>query len=63
MYYITDLHKLSYSEEIKSNNNNGYIFKNLLPGEKYAVQVTAITVTGLAIPLDLSYINTEPYGM
>ncbi|XP_026805156.1 tenascin-like [Rhopalosiphum maidis] len=61
MYYINDLQKLSYSEEKKSNNNHGYNFENLLPGEKYAIQVTAITAAGLAIPLDLSYIYTEPY--
>ncbi|XP_060851896.1 uncharacterized protein LOC132930188 isoform X2 [Rhopalosiphum padi] len=62
MYYNTDLKQLNYSEEVKSNNNHGYIFENLLSGEKYAVQVTAITATGQAEPSMLSYIYTEPYG-
>jgi endothelial-specific receptor tyrosine kinase len=63
MYYNTDLKQLNYSEEVKSNNNHGYIFENLLSGEKYAVQVTAITATGHAKPSMLSYIYTEPNGM
>jgi len=52
----------SYSEEVRSNNNNGYTFENLLSGEKYAVQVTAIWATGQAKPSKISYIYTEPYG-
>jgi hypothetical protein len=53
----------NYLEEVKSNSNHGYIFENLLSGEKYAVQVTAITATGHAKPSMLSYIYTEPNGM
>jgi len=53
----------SYSEEVKSNNNRGYVFENLLFGEKYEVQVTAISTTGQTIPSKMSYINTTPYGM
>ncbi|CAI6369742.1 unnamed protein product [Macrosiphum euphorbiae] len=52
----------SYSEEVKSNNNYGYVFENLLSGEKYAVQVTAISATGQATPSKISYIYTTPYG-
>ncbi|XP_060876579.1 uncharacterized protein LOC132949615 [Metopolophium dirhodum] len=52
----------SYSEEVKSNNNHGYVFENLLFGEKYEVEVTAISATGQAIPSKMSYINTTPYG-
>ncbi|XP_001943393.2 uncharacterized protein LOC100166399 [Acyrthosiphon pisum] len=53
----------SYSEEVKSNNNHGYVFENLLFGEKYAVQVTAISATAqLAIPSNISCIYTKPYG-
>jgi len=53
----------SYSEEVKSNNNNGYVFENLLFGEKYAVQVTAISATCQATPSKISYIYTKPYGI
>jgi len=53
----------SYSEEVKSNNNHGYIFENLLFGEKYAVQVTSISATGQTMPSKISYIYTAPYGM
>ncbi|KAF0753286.1 Tyrosine-protein kinase receptor Tie-2, partial [Aphis craccivora] len=62
IFYNTNLQQLNYSEEVKSNNNNGYILENLLPGKKYAVQITAITATGQANPSNLSYIYTEPYG-
>jgi len=62
VYYNTDL-QINYSEEVKSNNNHEYIFENLLPGERYTVQVTAITATGQANSSSLLYINTEPYGM
>jgi len=53
----------SYSEEVKSNNNYGYVFENLLSGEKYAVQVTAISAAGQATPSKISYIYTTPYGI
>jgi endothelial-specific receptor tyrosine kinase len=49
--------------EVKSNNNHGYVFKNLLSGEKYAVQVTAMSATDQAKASKISYIYTEPYGM
>lgn len=48
--------------EVKSNNNHGYVFKNLLSGEKYAVQVTAMSATDQAKASKISYIYTEPYG-
>ncbi|XP_026822080.1 LOW QUALITY PROTEIN: tenascin-like [Rhopalosiphum maidis] len=54
------LQQQTYLEEVKSNKNNGYIFENLLPNEKYAVQVTAITATGQTKPSILSFIYTEP---
>ncbi|XP_027837642.2 uncharacterized protein LOC114120057 [Aphis gossypii] len=60
--FNTAFQPLNYVEEVKSNNNQGYIFENLLPGERYAVQVTAITSSGQSNSSSLSYINTEPYG-
>jgi len=63
MFNNTATQQKSYSEEVKSNNNHGYIFENLLSGEKYAVQVTAIWATGQAKPSKTSYIYTESYGM
>ncbi|KAL5235451.1 hypothetical protein ACI65C_002861 [Semiaphis heraclei] len=63
MFNNTATQQKSYSEEVRSNNdNNGYKFENLLSGEKYAVQVTAIWATGQAKPSKISYIYTEPYG-
>jgi len=62
MFDHTVTQQQSYSEEVKSNNN-GYTFENLLSGEKYAVQVTAISATGEAKPSIISYIYTKPYGM
>jgi len=64
MFNNTDTPQKSYSEEVRSNNNNnGYVFENLLSGEKYAVQVTVIWATGQAKPLKISYIYTKPNGM
>ncbi|KAL4119661.1 hypothetical protein QTP88_012455 [Uroleucon formosanum] len=54
--------QLHYSEEVIFNDNHGYVFKNLLYGEKYAVQVTAISATGRAKASEISYVYTEPYG-
>lgn len=61
MFNHTVKQQQSYSEEVKSNNNE-YTFENLLPGEKYAVQVTAISATDKAEPSIISYIYTKPYG-
>lgn len=52
----------SYSEEITSINNNGYVFENLLSGQKYVLNVTAISVTGQVKSSRISYISTEHYG-
>ncbi|CAI6363846.1 unnamed protein product [Macrosiphum euphorbiae] len=60
--HTAGIQQQSYSEEVKSNNNYGYVFENLLSGEKYAVQVTAISATGQATPSKISYIYTTPYG-
>ncbi|XP_022174267.1 uncharacterized protein LOC111036533 isoform X2 [Myzus persicae] len=52
----------SYSEKVKSNDNYGHIFENLLPGEKYTVQAIAILATGQTKPLNISYVYTKPRG-
>lgn len=62
MMVNTPLQQQGFSEEVISNDNHGYVFKNLLYGEKYAVQVTAISATGQAKASEISYIYTEPYG-
>jgi len=59
----TDIQQLSYLEEVKSIVHSGYVFENLLSGEKYGVQVTAISAMGQAKASTISYIYTEPYGM
>lgn len=61
--HTADVQQQGYSEEVKSNNNHGYIFENLLSGEKYAVQVTALSATDQAIPSKISYTCTKPDGM
>ncbi|KAL5235450.1 hypothetical protein ACI65C_002860 [Semiaphis heraclei] len=63
MFNNTDTQQKSYSEEVKSKSNNGYIFENLLSGEKYAVQVTAIWATAQVEPSKISYIYTKPNGI
>ncbi|XP_029343331.1 uncharacterized protein LOC100159980 [Acyrthosiphon pisum] len=62
MMVNTPLQQQGFSEEVISNDNHGYVFENLLYGEKYAVQVTAISATGHAKASEISYIYTEPYG-
>ncbi|CAI6376985.1 unnamed protein product [Macrosiphum euphorbiae] len=62
MMVNTPLQQQGFSEEVISNDNHGYVFENLLYGEKYSVQVTAISATGQAKSSEISYIYTEPYG-
>jgi len=62
MYDNTDLQQLN-SSEVDFDNSHGYIFENLLPGVRYAVQVIAITAEGQANASSLSYIYTESYSM
>lgn len=62
MFNSTIIQQKSYSEEIKSKNNNGHIFENLISGQKYAINVTAISAIGQVKSSKISYISTEHYG-
>lgn len=62
MFNDTDVQQKSYSEEYKSNNNE-YKFENLISGQKYAIEVTAISATGQKYQTSkTSYISTEVSG-
>lgn len=62
MFNGINMQQKSYSEEIKSKNNNGYIFENLIPGQKFAINVTAISITGRVKLSKILYTSTEHYG-
>lgn len=51
----------SYSVEAKTNHN-GYLFENLVSGQKYAVKVTAISTSGETKSSEVSYVSTEDHG-
>jgi len=58
----TATHQQSYTEEVISNDNHGYMFDNLLSGEKYKIQAIAVLPSGQIEALNI-YIYTKPHGM
>lgn len=57
----TEIHHTSYLKEINISDN-GYVFKNLISGQKYAVEVTAISTSGETKSSRIFNVSTEYYG-